>query len=86
MTHFTFYLRLFVDIGDRRNSYQLAMRSSFEQPLEGKSQELSGTTLRLGAKLIGRTEYTGPAYPGLRSHWPELVYEWITRKWAVCAW
>jgi hypothetical protein len=71
-----------------RNPGQFAMRSSFEQPLEGKSQAPSVTTLRLGAKLkpAGRTEYTGPAYPGLRSHWPELVYEWITRKWAVCAW
>ena len=66
-----------------RNPGQLAMRSSFEQLLEGKSQAPSVTTLRLGAKLLGRTEYTGPAYPGLRSHWPELV--WITRKWAVCA-
>jgi len=83
VTHLTFYLRLFVDMGDRRNSHQLAMRPSFEQPLEGKSQEPSVTALRLGAKLIGRTEYTGPAYPGLRSYWPELV--WITRNWAVCA-
>ena len=86
MTHLTFYLRLFVDMGDRRNSHQLAMRSSFEQPLEGRSQE-SFVTLRLGTKLkpVGLTEYTGPAYPGLRSHWSELVCEWITRKWVMCA-
>ena len=80
-------LRCFLSPGSRfnlpRNPSQLLMRSSFEQLLEGKSQAPSVTTLRLGAKLIGRTECTGPAYPGLRSHWPELV--WITRKWAVCA-